>query len=124
MHSYVNEKLGLDNCRFFSILLAQEAFHEIPGLLWANTKSGSREFIFYGTCLFSLEYLVKMARMFPNFQGLVVLYENGCGTLGDRMVRLRGHRDRHISRLKGGEIEGNSMARFLNFYKDILKAGG
>jgi hypothetical protein len=124
LHTQLNGGSEYKNCRFFTILGWQQALREIPNLLWANTQDHSQEFIVLGTCIFTLEWLIKVARTFPNFQGIVMLYENGCQTLGDRAIRLGGHRDKHITRLRGGGIEDNPMTRLLNVYRQVIRAGG
>ncbi|HLC94384.1 MAG TPA: hypothetical protein VJH96_02355 [Patescibacteria group bacterium] len=80
-----------------------------------NTEEGPSKFIIWGTCRFSIPYLVQAARMFPNVEGVAVAYMNGCQTLGDRAIRLRGdRRDKHITRFRGPTtIENNPISRMI-----------
>lgn len=81
-----------------------------------NTANGPSGFLIWGTCRFSIPYLTQAARMFPNIQGVGIAYLNGCQTLGDRAIRLRGdRRDMHITRFRGETtIADNPISRMIN----------
>ena len=105
-----------NGCNFNTILGGYQTFREIPDFFNMNTPDGPSKFIIWGTCRFSIPYLVQAARMFPNIRGLAVAYANGCQTLSDRAIRLRGQRrDTHITRFKGpSTIEDNPVSRLFN----------
>lgn len=98
-----------------TILGGYQTFREIPGFFKMNTEKGEPKFIIWGTCNFSVPYLIRAARMFPNIEGLILVYKNGCKTLGDRAIRLRGdRRDQHITRFKGpNTIYENPISRII-----------
>lgn len=118
IHRQINGDEGLmahGGCNFNTILGGYQTFREVPGFFHMNTEEGPSKFILWGTCRFSIPYLIQAARMFPNVQGVAVAYVNGCQTLGDRAIRLRGERrDQHITRFKGPTtIKDNPISRML-----------
>lgn len=106
--------------RFTTILGGVQTFREIPSFFDMNTTNGEPQSFIWATCKFSVPYLIQVARMFPNVQGLVLSYDNGCRTLCDRIIRLRGkRRDEHITRFKGDQDLGKDpISAFLKTYKD------
>lgn len=118
IHKQVNKNKNLithGGCNFSTILGGFQTFREIPGFFEMNTNEDSSKFIIWGTCHFSIPYLIQAARMFPNVKGVAIAYMNGCQTLGDRVIRLRGERrDKHITRFKGPTtINGNPISRMI-----------
>ncbi len=118
IHRQVNgdeDLIAHGGCNFNTILGGYQTFREVPGFFHMNTEEGPSKFIIWGTCRFSIPYLVQAARMFPNVEGVAVAYMNGCQTLGDRAIRLRGERrDKHITRFRGATtIEDNPISRMI-----------
>lgn len=113
--SHAKPIIARSGCNFNTILGGYQTFREIPGFFDMNTDKGSPKFIIWGTCRFSIPYLIQAARMFPNVQGIAIAYANGCQTLGDRAIRLRGERrDKHITRFLGSEpIDNNPISRLI-----------
>ncbi len=118
IHKQVNDGKDLvvrSGCKFNTVLGGYQTFREVPGFFDMNTSKGQPKFIIWGTCRFSIPYLIQAARMFPNVQGVAIAYMNGCQTLGDRAIRLRGERrDNHITRFKGPtSIDDNPIPRII-----------
>lgn len=70
--------------------------------------------IVLGNC--SKGHLQHEVKNLTDVHGVAITYMNGCQTLSDRTIRLRGERrDKHITRFKGPTtIEGNPISRMIN----------